>query len=162
MFRATAQKKQQLLSSSQACLATHSSRASSAPPPRCQRPPASLQLSRSAPPIAFAFCARRFPGRAAPTVSRRARRRARPARAALRLPEVWVEPAPAHGTPSRAVVLASEDLLPYRAIVLSMNRFPVSSSVLCAAPKLACCALGLAAAGPGGHADRRADQLGKL
>ena len=100
LFRATAQKKQQLLSSSQAsCMATHSPRVSSAPPPRCQRPPASLQLSRSAPsPIAFAFCARRFPGRAAPTVSRRARRRARPARAALRLPEVWVEPAPAHGT----------------------------------------------------------------
>ena len=64
-------KKQQLLSSSQACLATHSSRASSAPPPRCQRPPASLQLSRfancsrlrqSLSPIAFAVCARRFPG----------------------------------------------------------------------------------------------------
>ena len=33
----------------QARLATHSSRASSAPSPRCQRLPASLQLSRSAP-----------------------------------------------------------------------------------------------------------------
>ena len=139
-------KKQQLLSSSQAYrLAAHSSRASSAPPPRCQRQPASLQLSRfvnrsrlrqSLPPIAFAFCARRFPGRAAPTVSRRARRRARPARAALRHSEVWVEPAPAHGTPSRAVVLASEDLLPYRA-----EYEPVSRLLLCliVQPKLGPC-----------------------
>ena len=136
LFRATAQKKQQLLSSSQAsCMATHSPRASSAPSPRCQRPPAPLQLSRSAPsPIAFAFCARRFPGRAAPTVSRRARRRARPTRAALRLPEVWVEPAPAHGTPSRAVVLASEDLLPYRA-EYTMNRFPRLLLCLIVQPK---------------------------
>eukprot|EP01045_Picozoa_sp_COSAG04_P006781 COSAG04_NODE_340_length_16315_cov_1278.534410_16_plen_85_part_00 len=42
-------------------MATHSPRASSAPPPRCHRLPASLQLSRSAPKgstIAFAFCAR--------------------------------------------------------------------------------------------------------
>ena len=123
-------------------MATHSPRASSAPPPRCQRQPASLQLSRfvnrsrlrqSLPPIAFAFCARRFPGRAAPTVSRRARRRARPARAALRHSEVWVEPAPAHGTPSRAVVLASEDLLPYRA---EYEPVSVSSSVSSCNPSL--------------------------
>ncbi len=129
-FRTTAQKKQQLLSSSQAYrLAAHSSRASSAPPPRCQRPPASLQLSRSASPIAFAFFAHAgFPD--AP------RRRFPAVRDAVRGPlELHFDslrsgssrPQHTEPLPERS----SSQAKTFCRIVLSMNRFPVSSSVLC-------------------------------
>ena len=132
LFRATAQKKQQLLSSSQAsCMATHSPRVSSAPPPRCLVRPrrsssrAPLRQARQS----LSLCAHAgFPD--AP------RRRFPAVRDAVRGPlELHFDslrsgssrPQHTEPLPERS----SSQAKTFCRIVLSMNRFPVSSSVLC-------------------------------